>query len=763
MSERRQIHVEGMVQGVGFRPFIYALAAENGLAGFVSNNNTGVIIELEGEAAALDRFLKDLREQAPPHASVQKILCDTIPCRGEDSFRIAPSRDGEKRSAYISPDTAICDECHRELLDPFNRRHRYPFISCTHCGPRFTIIRKVPYDREQTMMADFRMCWECEREYHDPTSRRFHAQANACWDCGPAVRLLMSDGSEMNEADPVSAAARLLCRGAIVALKGLGGYHLACNALDQSAVATLRERKKREKKPFALMAGDIHSIELYSFVEERDKHLLCSAERPIVLLRKCDANFIASEVAPGQRYLGWLLPYTPLHCLLTLDAELPLVMTSGNVSEEPIAFTDPGALQQLRGIADYFLVSDRKIHTRCDDSIVRSFGNQQVIIRRSRGYAPRPIALQHRFAQETLACGAHLKNTFCLGKDHSAFLSQHIGDLENYQTFNSFVDAIEQFKFFFDIEPAVIGHDLHPDYASSRYAAGLDGTVKVGVQHHHAHIASCIAEHGLDGPVIGIAFDGSGYGADGSLWGGEFLIADLAGYTRRAHLRYVSLAGGESAIRQPWRSALSYVRDALGTNPRAVGLPAWQAIDSNRVALIERMLDRNVNTFQTSSCGRLFDAAASILGLHHAVDFEGQAAMALEAATREGIEETYPFQIDGKEPWQIDMRPAIAALVHEALAKIETAVMAAKFHNTLVAVIMELCLRLRKAERLNRVCLSGGTFQNMYLLKRAFSRLGQCGFEVFINSKVPTNDGGISFGQSVVANAVICRGAKSCA
>src|SRR5438093_4579165 len=517
MNERRQIHVEGIVQGVGFRPFIYALATENRLGGFVLNNSAGVVIELEGDCKALDRFLANLCKQAPPHASIEKIVCDTIPVRGEESFNIEPSRDGPERRAFISPDKVICDECLNELFDPSNRRHRYAFISCTYCGPRFTIIGKIPYDRQHTTMAAFPMCLECQREYHDSTSRRFHAQANACSRCGPQVRLVRPDGSELNDIDPVSAAARLLGSGAILALKGLGGYHLACNALNEAAVATLRRRKKREGKPFALMAGDLQTIERFCFVEEGEKFLLSGPERPIVLLRQRDRSSIARDVAPGQKYLGWMLPYTPVHYLLIENSGLPLVMTSGNLSEEPIAHEDSDALQRLSRIADYFLVNNREIQTRCDDSVMRKFDNRELMIRRSRGYAPLPIALARRFAQDTLACGAHLKNTFCLGRDHHAFLSHHIGDLENYETLKSFIEGIEQFKSFFDIQPSLIAHDLHPDYLSTKYAAGLDGVNRVAVQHHHAHIVSCMAEHGLEGPVIGIAFDGLGYGPDGTI------------------------------------------------------------------------------------------------------------------------------------------------------------------------------------------------------------------------------------------------------
>ena len=468
MHERRQIRVEGIVQGVGFRPFVYALATANGLGGFVLNNSTGVLIELEGDRKDLERFLRDLREQAPPQAWIQKVVCDTIPARGEERFTIAPSRDGEERRGCIAPDVAVCDECLKELFDPADRRHRYPFISCTNCGPRFTIIGQVPYDREHTTMAAFPLCGECEREYHDPGSRRFHAQANACPRCGPAVRLLGPGGVEVYDADPIAAAARLLRSGAILVLKGLGGYHLACNALDGEAVAGLRRRKKREEKPFALMAGDIRTVEQFCFLTGGEKALLRSPQRPVVLLRKNGRNPVAPGVAPGQKYLGWMLPYTPLHCLLLADAGLPLVMTSGNVSEEPIACEDADALQRLGGIADYFLAHNRQIRQRCDDSVTRTFADREVIIRRSRGYAPRPVALPRRFAQHTLACGAHLKNTFCLGKDRYAFLSHHIGDLENYETLASFIDTIEKFTALFAIRPSLVAHDLHPDYLSDR-------------------------------------------------------------------------------------------------------------------------------------------------------------------------------------------------------------------------------------------------------------------------------------------------------
>jgi hydrogenase maturation protein HypF len=509
------------------------------------------------------------------------------------------------------------------------------------------------------------------------------------------------------------------------------------------------------------MGEDISAFERCCFIDDEEKLLLRSPERPIVLLRTRDQTFIAAGVAPEQKCLGWMLPYTPLHSLLLREASIPLVMTSGNISEEPITYNDEEAMRRLGAVADYFLANNRKIHTRCDDSVVRHVADRQITLRRSRGYAPTPIRLRQRFAQHTLACGAHLKNTFCLGKDDHAFLSPHIGDLENYETFDSFGESIERFKFLFDVRASVIAYDLHPDYLSSQYAASLDGAVKIGVQHHHAHIVSCMAEHGLDGLVIGVAFDGLGYGTDGTLWGGEFLIADLAEYSRRGHLRAVSLAGGDSVMRQPWRSALGYIKDSLGTNPHAFKLAGWQPVNVKTMALVERMLDQHVNTFRTSSCGRLFDAVASIVGLCQECTFEGQAAMALEAIACEAVMDEYPFEITG-EACEVDMRPAITAIVRDALVGTEATVIAAKFHNTLVSVIVKMCLRLRRSEALNRVCLSGGTFQNIYLLGRAVARLKDHGFEVFVNSKTPLNDGGISLGQAVVANAVMLRRATPC-
>jgi hydrogenase maturation protein HypF len=758
MSERRHITVEGIVQGVGFRPFVYGLAVKNGLAGFVLNDTAGVTIELEGEPPALESFLTYLREQPPPLARIENVDCRIIPPRGESAFNIVGSQGDEERSALISPDTPTCDDCLRELFDPSDRRYRYPFINCTNCGPRFTIIKDVPYDRERTIMAGFKMCDDCESEFHNPADRRFHAQPNACSQCGPRVRLLDSRGHEILEGNPISRAARLLRRGVVLAVKGLGGYHLACNAFDHDAVRRLRARKHREDKPFAVMAPDLRAVRQLCFVAEEDETLLCSRARPIVLLRKRENIQIAEAVAPAHRHLGLMLPYTPLHHLLLSDTDFPLVMTSGNLSEEPIAYKDDDAFRRLGKVAEYFLVHDREIHMRCDDSVTRTIEGRELLIRRSRGYAPQPISMAAPFVKPVLACGAHLKNTFCLGKERHVFMSHHIGDLENYETLDSFAKGIEHFKNLFAVEPAVIAHDLHPEYLSTKYALNCEGLIKIGVQHHHAHIAGCMAEHGLAGPVIGVAFDGLGYGEDGTIWGGEFLLVTLSGYERRAHLRYVPLAGGDRAIREPWRMAVSYLRDALGTDPISLGLPDWNAIPEKKIEIVTSMMERGLNTVQTSSCGRLFDAVASIMGLRHEVNYEGQAAIELEMATLEGVSESYPFEIGATSPWEVDMRPVIEHLVREVKMRLPVGSVAAKFHNTLVAVILEVCRRLRESEGLHLVCLSGGTFQNAYLQERVIPSLRARGFEVYLNSKVPTNDGGIALGQAAIANAIVQQG-----
>lgn len=771
---RRRICLRGIVQGVGFRPFVYNLAKNIGIRGFVLNSSSGVTIEAEGPGAALDEFLLAIHHP-PPLAQIEELTSADLDPLGDEIFKIKESLAVDGEFALVSPDVATCDDCLRDIDDPENRRFGYPFTNCTNCGPRYTIIQDIPYDRPMTTMSGFRMCADCDAEYNDPTNRRFHAQPNACPRCGPSVVLTKSGttfpaeeayGDGQNVGEVFREARRLLHNGAIVGVKGLGGFQLACDAANESAARELRRRKKRSDKPFALMARDILDVEKLCLVSDADRELLLNPQRPIVILsRRPDAK-IAPDLAPGNKTLGVMLAYTPLHCLLFADRPsnasefTALVMTSGNISDEPIVTSNEEAWQRLSKVADYFLFHNRGIYMRVDDAVARTFENRPVVLRRSRSYAPHPIDLGAE-CTEVLACGAELKNTLCLTKGHYAILSQHIGDLENYETLEFFKETLANLKKLFRVEPRAVAHDLHPLYMNSRYAAELS-LPKIGVQHHHAHVASCMAEHRIRGRVIGIAFDGTGYGTDGQIWGGEILVADFRNFERRAHLRYIPLAGGDAAVRQTWRPALSWLRESFGSQLPA-DLSLFQKIPRREIDLVSRMIERAINTVRTSSCGRLFDAVASMIGLRHEVTFEGQAAIELEMAAQGGVEGAYSFDIDSNEPAQIDMRPTIHEIVKDVQSREAVGVIAARFHNTMAAVIAEMCQRIRASEKLDRVCLSGGTFQNMYLLERSLALLRILGFEVFTHFAVPPNDGGIALGQAVIANETLKSGAYSCA
>lgn len=761
---RREIHIVGIVQGVGFRPFVYKLAQELSLHGYVLNSSAGVTIEVEGADPELDCFVRRLRDETPPLAQIEDVLIQALAPAGYSSFVIRASMDEPGKLAPVSPDVSTCHDCLRDFRSAGNRRHGYPFTNCTNCGPRYTITQRIPYDRPLTTMACFAMCESCLGEYEDPADRRFHAQPNACPKCGPALTLVLRDQLEAPLAfqgglSEIRAVRQMLQQGRIVAIKGLGGFHLACDAMSGQAVRALRERKKRSDKPFAIMVPDSAAAERLCVVSEAARAALESARRPIVILpRRFDAPGMPETLAPGNSTLGIMLPYTPLHYLLFSDSlEQPsvfsaLVMTSGNISEEPIVTGNREAAQRLHRIADAFLFHNRDIHTRVDDSVVRVFEGKERVLRRSRGYAPFPVALAFPVA-EILACGAELKNAFCLTKEHHAFLSQHIGDLENYETLVFFQETLARMQDLFRIEPQAVAYDLHPMYLSTKLALDMKGVEKIGVQHHHAHVASCMAENGVSGKVIGVAFDGTGFGTDGKIWGGEFLVADFAGFERRAHFRYIALAGGDAAVREPWRLGLSYLMDAFGKRAESLDLPLWRQVPAKKVGTVRAMIERGINTVETSACGRLFDAVASIAGLRQEVNFEAQAAIQLEAIAAAGLDDLYPFDILDGQPWQIDMRPAVESIVRDVLAGQPAGYIAALFHNTVAAIVVEICRRLRAAEGLDRVCLSGGTFQNLYLLERAVAGLRSSGFEVFLHSKVPPNDGGISLGQAVIANA----------
>jgi hydrogenase maturation protein HypF len=732
---RVAVRVEGTVQGVGFRPFVYSLATRLGLAGLVGNDVDGVFAEVEGAPEAVAEFLAALERDAPPLARIDHVATENIEPDGSTTFAIAPSGSGGQRNTLISADTAMCGDCLRELTDPADRRFGYPFINCTNCGPRFTIVRDVPYDRAMTTMAGFAMCTRCAAEYHDPADRRFHAQPTCCPACGPRLSLLAPDAGAI-VGEPLAAAAALLRHGRVLGVKGLGGYHLAVDASCQEAAAALRARKHREDKPFAVMAASAG--------------LLTSPRRPIVLMpRRPDA--VAAAVAPGNRQLGVMLPYTPLHHLLIQALSGPIVLTSGNRSDEPIAYRDEEAFARLAGIADAFLTHNRAIHIRTDDSVVRAFRGRGMLIRRSRGYVPEPVGVRARFPRPVLACGAELKNTFCLAKEGRAVISHHIGDLENTETLRSFTDGIAHFTRLFDIDPQVVAYDLHPEYLSTKYALDLDGVGHCGVQHHHAHIASCLADNSEEGPVIGVAFDGTGYGTDGTLWGGEFLVADLAAFQRGGHLAPVPLPGGAAAIKQPWRMAAAYLTTAYPGGPPD-GLDVV-ARNERSWGVVVALAGKGINAPLTSSAGRLFDAVAALVGVRDAINYEGQAAVELEQLADPGETGAYRAGIAAREPFCIEGADLVRAATKELRGGTAAPVIAARFHNGVAALIEDGCVLLRERTGLGTVALSGGVFQNLILAHRATARLEARGFRVLVHSRVPCNDGGISLGQAVIAGA----------
>ncbi len=750
---RLSVRVHGTVQGVGFRPYVYGLGRDLGLGGFVGNDAQGVFIEAEGDPTDLAAFVERLPLEAPPLAVVEQVSVSPIPAVGERSFLIVASTAVGARDVAVSPDVATCAECLREVFDPRDRRHGYPFTNCTHCGPRFTIIRDVPYDRAATTMAGFAMCADCEREYHDPADRRFHAQPVCCPACGPRLRLMGRDGRAL-AGDPIHATAGLLRDGRVVAVKGLGGYHLAVDAANEAAAESLRARKHREDKPFALMVPDAAAARQLCDVSTEEESLLASPARPVVLLRRRPDARVAPSVAPGNRSLGTMLPYTPLHHLLAAAHGAPFVLTSGNLADEPIAYDDRDAFARLGGVADAFLTHDRPIHMRVDDSVVRIIGGSPTPLRRSRGYAPQPLGLPWSFPRPVLACGAELKNTVCLGKGKRAYVSHHIGDLENYETFRSFTQALEHLCRLFDVAPEVVAHDLHPEYLSTKHATELDGLTLSGVQHHHAHVASCLADNGVAGPAIGVAFDGLGLGTDGTLWGGEILVADLCGFERVGHLDTVPMPGAAAAIREPWRMAAAHLQQAFPDDVHE-GLSVARR-NSERWPAVLAVAGAGVNSPMTSSVGRLFDAVAAILGVRDTVNYEGQAAVELEQWADPQETDTYPTAVvGGGEDTALRIRGAdlVRAVVADLEAGVGVSVIAARFHNSLAQAVVGACRSVREDSGLSTVALSGGVFQNVLLVRRALAALEAAGFRALCHSRVPPNDGGISLGQAAVAGA----------
>lgn len=747
-----KIRVSGISQGVGFRPFVYRLAREEGLRGIVRNDATGVTIEAFGSRDALDRLVARIASESPVAARLDGVQTSPLAFERRTGFEIAASVHGAERRVSIPADLATCPECLAEIFAPGDRRHRYAFTNCTSCGPRFTIARDIPYDRPATTMARFPMCPECLREYQSPADRRFHAEPNACPICGPRLRLIDSaDRSVRDDDDPIRAAARAIIESKIVAIKGIGGFHLACDATNPAAVRRLRERKHRDEKPFAVMVRDTAEAERLAHFTEADKQSLLASERPIVIVRRRDDAALAPEIAPGNPAVGLMLPYAPLHHLLMAEVGRPIVMTSGNLSEAPIAYRDDEAIARLKSIADMFVMHDREIVTRCDDSVVRVIAARTTVMRRSRGYVPRPITVAQPFSRPVLACGAQLKNTFCIGVGSQAYFGPHIGNLDNLETFESFEESIARMERFLGVQPELIAHDLHPDYLSTAYALGRSGVPAVGVQHHHAHVASAMAEHRLSGPVLGIAFDGTGYGTDGQAWGGEFMAVDTANFERLATFRPIALAGGDSAIRNVWRIALAMLDDAFDGAAPLADLALFRTIAPGEIEIVRAMIAGHLNAPLAHGVGRYFDAFGALaLGLARA-NHEGQVAMRLEWVADPAERGRYPFYIDRSgTPWQIDLRAAVREAVRDLRGGVSPAIISARFHNTLVSASAEIV----RAARLGRIpiVLSGGCFQNARLAESIADALSP-GFDVYLHCSVPPGDGGIALGQAIVADA----------
>jgi len=752
------VRVEGVVQGVGFRPYVYRLASELGLTGYVRNTSQNVTIVVGGAPEAVQEFISRLPTEAPPLAHIHHLSVEDAPPYDTTRFEILESAFEEGRSQLVSPDVATCSACLDELLDSTDRRYHYPFTNCTNCGPRFTIITAMPYDRPNTTMSSFAMCSACGAEYLDPADRRFHAQPNACPVCGPSVNLLDHDGNEVPNTDAIARTAVLLDEGRIVALKGLGGFLLACDATTPEVVQQLRVRKRRPSKPFAVMVRDIETARRHCDLTPEEESLLLSPAAPIVLARwKKNESTVCGDVAPGLLFLGIMLPYTPLHHLLMRASSRPLVMTSGNLSEEPIAAETGEALARLHGIADYFLTHNRPIHSRYDDSVVMVAGGQTHLLRRARGYAPYPVELTFN-SPAVLALGPQTKNTFCLAERHRAFVSQHIGDLDNVETLDHLEDTVQLYRNLFHIAPAIIAHDLHPDYASTSLAQHLATTPQVlrAVQHHHAHIVSCMVENAADEPVIGIAFDGSGFGSDGHIWGGEFLICDATEFRRAGHLEYLPLPGGDAATLRPYRIAAAYVTKLLGEHRVRQCRHVADVLHNDEWRVLVRQIETGLNTPLTSSMGRLFDAVAALAGVRSTIDYDGQAAIELEMQAHQFAEpwgtHRYVFGIEHVNGLHVvRVTPVLDAVLRDIVDGEATPMIAAAFHEAVVEMAVDMATLISRDTGIRTVVLSGGVFQNRILIEMMPERLRRAGFRVLTHTLLPSNDGCVSLGQAVIA------------
>ena len=751
----RRIRMQGTVQGVGFRPWVYRVARAAHVTGRVRNDSAGVTIEAFGPAVVLNAFVERLARDAgrPAAAVVDGIDAEPIAFEQAPGFSIVASAAAADPRVSIPPDLATCHECLAEMEDAVDRRHGYPFTNCTNCGPRFTIVHSAPYDRPATTMASFTMCPACRREYDSVADRRFHAQPNACPACGPRLELRDADGRRIPDVDPIAEAGRALRAGLIVALKGIGGFQLACDATSDAAVCRLRERKHRDEKPFAVMVSGLDGARSLASLTEQEEHLLMSPERPIVLAARRDDADLALAIAPRNPLLGLLIANSPLHHLLLAASGGPLVMTSGNLSDEPICRDNDEALSRLRGVADRFVLHDRDIVTRCDDSVARVIAGKPVVLRRARGYVPRPIGVAIPFERPVLACGAQLKNTFCVGRGSEAVLGPHIGDLDSAAVYRDYEAAIDRLTQFLDVRPEIVAHDLHPDYLSTRYALARGAAVTIGVQHHHAHVASVMAEHGLSGPVLGLAYDGTGYGTDGAAWGSELLLADAAAFTRLATFRPLPLPGGDTAIRQPWRLVLALVDDAFRGEGPIDGFRLFRHFAPTDIDVVGRMIRQRFNSPPAHGLGRYFDAFGALLLDRPFASYEGQVALELNLAADPAEHGRYEFELDQTaRPWQVDLRPAVRSVVFEHLGGEPACRISARIHNTIAAATIEVVrVAARETGRLP-VALSGGCFQNARLTESIVRGL-EPEFTVHRHARVPPGDGGIALGQAVVAAA----------
>jgi len=762
MSQQgRHIEIRGVVQGVGFRPWVYQLAHRDGIAGRVCNDSRGVLIDAFGAPEALDKFVDDLAAGGPPAARVRELEWSPIPAEPISDFTIVPSEPSATKRVTIPADLATCPDCLAEVFDPANRRYLYPFTNCTNCGPRYSIVRGVPYDRDKTTMASFTMCGDCRREYEDPLDRRFHAQPNACPMCGPRVTAHTPEGREISTYEPLHFAARAIRAQLTVAVKGLGGFHLACDATSSLAVVRLRERKHRETKPLAVMVPDLSAAEDLAFLSEAERNLLTSVERPIVLVRQKPHTALAPEVTGDNPLIGLFLPYTPLHHILLRECGRPLVMTSGNISEEPMITHNQMAFDQLKEIADVFVLHDREIETRVDDSVVRVIDGEPTVFRRARGYVPRGIELATSFDEPVLACGAHLKNTFCVAAGNAAFLGPHIGDLETVDTLRAYEAAIQATKEFVGVEPKIYAHDLHPQYFSTLYALAQHGVRTIPVQHHHAHIVSVMAEHRLTGTVVGVAYDGTGFGTDNTSWGSEIMIADEADYRRFATFRALPLAGGDQAIRQVWRIALALLDEAFDGQPPLHAIPVFRDMPRRGIDAVRNMIARNLNSPLARGAGRYFDAIGAIALGMPASRYEGEVAFQLNMAADPEERGVYPVVIhDGISPWEIDLRPVMKSAVEDLISGHSPGTISARFHNTLAAATIEVARAAVASAGDVPIVLSGGCFQNTRLAEEIIGAL-RPRHRIYMSHDVPPGDGGLSLGQAVIANAIASRSAAA--